>query len=145
MEDVDWGWSRDLSTGIAFFDGEHRLLIRCYHDLMRQVRQTMDPGRFRECFQSLKEQTRTHFAHEEQVMRNIAYPDFHPHKIAHDKVLADFDDFILNIGTGFAGDELSALAKHFKYWFRHHAQEHDVALLRYIDREGWGIRSVFKA
>jgi hemerythrin-like metal-binding protein len=136
MEDVDWGWSRDLSTGITFLDGEHRELIRCYRDLMRQVRLTMDPRVFRECFQSLREHARNHFAQEERVMRNIGYPSFHPHKIAHDKALADFDDFTLNIGTVFADDDLHALAKHFKYWFRHHVQEHDVALLRYIERGG---------
>jgi len=136
MENVDWGRSWDLSTGITFLDNEHRRLIRCYRDLVRHLRHTADPARFRVCFQSLNEQTRTHFAHEERVMRSIGYPGFHAHKIAHDKVLADFDDFTLVIGTVFADDDLSALAKHFKYWFRHHVQEHDVALLRYIDREG---------
>lgn len=125
-----------MSTGITFLDGEHRMLIRCYRDLMRQVRHTMDPSCFRQCFQSLKEQTRSHFAHEERVMRNIGYPGFHPHKIAHDKALADFDDLTLNIGTVFADDDLHALARHFKYWFRHHVQEHDVALFHYIDRRG---------
>ena len=69
-------------------------------------------------------------------MRNIGYPRFHPHKLAHDKVLADFDDFTLNIGAGFTDSDLGALVLHFKYWFRHHVQEHDVALLHYIDREG---------
>ena len=134
MEGADWGWSRDLSTGITFLDSEHRALIRCYRDLVRQVRDAVDPRCFRECFQSLKEQTRNHFAHEERVMRNIGYPGFHLHKIAHDKALTDFDDFILNIGTGFTENDLGALALHFKYWFRHHVKEHDVALFRYIDR-----------
>lgn len=134
MEDMDWGWSKDLSTGITFLDGEHRKLIRCYRDLVRHVRHTVDPMRFRGCFLALKANLQDHFAHEERVMRNIAYPHYHPHKIAHDKVLADFDDFTLNIGTVFADDDLQALARHFKYWFRHHVQQHDVALLRYIDR-----------
>jgi hemerythrin-like metal-binding protein len=134
MEDLDWRWFKELSTGITFLDREHRELLRSYGNLVRQVHDGADAKRFRECFQALKEQMTAHFAHEERVMRNIVYPDFHGHKIAHDKALADFDDFILNIGTVFADDDLKALAKHFKYWFRRHIEVHDVVLLRYIDR-----------
>ena len=127
MEDMDWGWSRELSTGIISLDVEHRRLIWCYRELVRHVRDTVDMARFRESFQSMKEHMRSHFAHEEQVMRNIGYPHFHRHKTAHDKVLADFGDFSLNIGTVFTENDLYALAKHFKYWLRHHVQEYDVA------------------
>jgi hemerythrin len=130
----DFHWSDDLSTAITFIDDEHQRLIERYHELVDALRRQIGVSRFLADIEKLAEDTQAHFLHEERVMRNIQYPDYSKHKAAHDRLTADFSDFIQNIGVGFSDDDLPALTEYFRYWFLSHVKEHDVKLKQYLDR-----------
>jgi hemerythrin len=132
--DRDLHWPEDLSTAITFLDEEHRELMRRYRALVDALRSKVDSSRFLEDIEKLAEDTQAHFLHEERVMRNIQYPDYSEHKAAHDRLTADFSDFIQNIGVGFSDGDLPALTEYFRYWFMSHVKEHDVKLKHYVDR-----------
>ena len=134
MGNGDWGWSDRLSTAITFLDDEHRNLAEHYLRLNQDAKGKTNLHDFTEDFKTLLENTRAHFAHEERVMRNINYPHYYAHKTAHDRLVDDFSDFLKNIGEGFVGHDLHALAEFFKYWFLDHVRDYDVQLRRFIDR-----------
>lgn len=127
-------WPDELSTAITFLDAEHRKLAQGYLELMRDVQDKTEPRHFLEDFRNLLEETRAHFVHEERIMGNINYPHLYEHRIAHNRLLDDFADFLNNIGNGFAKQDFHALAEYFKYWFLDHVRGYDVKLKFFIDR-----------
>ena len=130
----DFYWSDDLSTAITFLDEEHRRLIDRYHEVVDELQSNTDLSRFLDGMRRLADEARTHFTHEERVMRNIQYPDYSEHKAEHDRLASDFAAFIRNIGVGFSRKDLPALTEYFRYWFMNHLKEHDVKLSEFLDR-----------
>ena len=127
-------WTDELSTAVTFLDEEHRDVIQRYHELLDDLQEKRGSSRFLEDMNQLLEDTRAHFLHEEQVMRNIQYPGYWRHRAAHQKLINDFSDFIRNVGVGLSSEDLPALTEYFRYWFLNHVQEYDVKLKQFLDR-----------
>jgi hemerythrin len=79
-------WTASLSVGIPSFDEEHAQLV----GMMNQLYDAMKAGVGKEMvgrvLDGLIKYTRTHFAHEERVMQQHAYPAYPAHKAQHDSL-----------------------------------------------------------
>ncbi|MDX9690568.1 MAG: hypothetical protein EOM37_08955 [Proteobacteria bacterium] len=85
-------WNDSLSVQSPLFDAEHRRLMEHLNILYGFLGQ-QDSAGFDKALRQLLEATKSHFLHEETLMRKTAYPSYIPHKIAHDRFYAQIDDF----------------------------------------------------
>jgi hemerythrin len=80
-------WTEALSVGIDLIDEQHRELIDRINSLVRDVKQ----GRCRETIgdtiRFLENYAATHFAQEERLMEQHAYPEYSGHKGQHKEFL----------------------------------------------------------
>jgi hemerythrin-like metal-binding protein len=128
-------WSPALSVGVAQFDREHQRLIGYINDLRRAMSEGAGHRAVGTVLASLVNYTAAHFAHEESLLREHAYPGFVAHRKEHQaltaKVVAlqrDFD----------AGQTSLALEIHdlLTKWLRHHILETDRAYESFLNGKG---------
>jgi len=81
-------WSEELEVGIELMDTQHKELIEKFNTLMNAC----STGRGREELESsldfLCDYTVKHFSDEEELQRQINYPEFEKHKELHDNFKA---------------------------------------------------------
>ena len=83
MRLIEWG--KDLELGVESIDSEHRQLFSINNRLLVLIEDEEKSERAcREGIKYLKSHTMEHFAHEEQYMQSINYPDYEVHKRIHD-------------------------------------------------------------
>ncbi|MGB0748844.1 MAG: bacteriohemerythrin [Magnetospiraceae bacterium] len=69
-------WTEDLSVGNPYIDADHRGLF----DLIQELNQAnMTDGLLSNILRRLEDYTAYHFAREEEMMRDIGYPDYDAH------------------------------------------------------------------
>jgi hemerythrin-like metal-binding protein len=128
-------WSPGLSVGVTEFDREHQRLIGTINELRRAMSRGEGRHVVRSVLESLVEYARTHFAHEEQLLREHGYPGLAAHKKEHDditqKVAALREDF-------YRGNVSIALEIHdlLTGWLEHHIQETDKAYAQFLNQRG---------
>lgn len=76
----------EYKTGIELIDNEHRRLFEIIAEVKRLIHDEMMTDKYDEIIQllsSLREYTRFHFEHEEELMEAMHYPDLEIHCMAH--------------------------------------------------------------
>lgn len=80
-------WEDIYSVGVASIDEQHKKLF----DIANRFHEAYDKGHGRKIlgliFKELITYTQVHFAEEERLMREQNYPDYHRHKVNHEKLL----------------------------------------------------------
>lgn len=122
-------WKPEYSVGIDAVDHEHRELI----DLINRLHSELlanDAGLSAEpFFGDLLKAISSHFALEEQFMRERRYDQLRQHKDDHERLLDDIrdimDDFV-NQGSVVNAE----LATRLDAWFTRHFETHDARLHR---------------
>lgn len=77
-------FTKDLETGNAIIDKEHRELIDAVNRLMDACSEGNVSTRMGETIKFLNDYVNRHFTHEEQLQQKSGYPGFTPHKAFHD-------------------------------------------------------------
>lgn len=80
-------WSQDLSVGIDEIDEQHKELFRRINRLVESVRQSRCRETIPEVIRFLEEYVITHFANEEEYMKEFDYPGYEAHKAQHKEFL----------------------------------------------------------
>jgi hemerythrin-like metal-binding protein len=116
-------WSRSFSVQVSKMDQEHQRLI----DLINKLYTAMREGRGKEAIGSvldeLIEYTKTHFAHEEQLMRESGYAGYDDQKRAHEALINQVMETKQKLA---AGAVLSQEVMSFlKSWLVNHIQGMD--------------------
>lgn len=97
-------WSESLSVGYRLLDTDHKRLIDLInklHDATAQQGHT--PAAVLEALNALIDYTKAHFTHEETLMHKTGYPQYIPHKIEHDRLMQQVDDFRKRYEAGQTG------------------------------------------
>ena len=124
-------WSPNLSVGIDFMDNEHQELmvaINQLHELLSSGQQE----RLADSLTELLRQTREHFEHEENTMREKGYRHLTHHKHLHDALLEELEEFRDRSASHemHAGTELSDFLKD---WLLEHILESDKHLGGFLE------------
>lgn len=112
--------TRDLETGNAIIDGEHRELFRAVSQLMDscskgQGRASMEPA-----IQFLLGYVEKHFSHEERLQQNSRYPGYTAHKTFHTGYRKTLGEIVSQIpATGPSVMDLSRLNQHIAVLINH--------------------------
>lgn len=88
-------WTKDLETGNATIDGQHKELIEAINNLLTACSQGKGRDALKETTSFLYNYTSKHFADEEKLQLASKYPDYTNHKQYHEgfkKVVRDIMD-----------------------------------------------------
>ncbi len=113
-------WSDRYSVGIARIDAQHRKLV----DLINELHEAMLAGRgnavIEKTLDALAAYTVSHFASEEGLMKQCAYPGYAEQKAEHEKLLAQLK-LLQEKSRGKGGIALTLeLASFLKHWLIDH-------------------------
>lgn len=128
-------WGPNLRVGITLIDQQHERLVA----LINALNDTMGAGKSRSVLAGILDElisyTNTHFASEEDLMRQHAYGDAPSHKSEHSQLLAKVADFKQQFDSGntkIAGSLLTFLCD----WLSEHILGTDMRFGRTLLEKG---------
>jgi hemerythrin len=126
------GWNADHDTGHDAVDAQHRELFRLHGDASQAARGG-DAAAALAALHSLLQGTREHFAFEERLMTETAYPRRDEHAAIHADFVADLASLVAEAGR----DACSGLVRlwldsRYASWWRLHVRANDAALARHV-------------
>lgn len=128
-------WNDSLSVKIKQFDDQHKKLV----DMVNQLFDAMKAGKgnqvLGDILKSLISYTQTHFAAEEQVMKQHAYPDFEAHKKEHNALVMQVLDLQKQFQSGKPVLTQSVMT-FLRDWLAKHIQGDDKKYGVYLNAKG---------
>ena len=79
-------WKEEYSVGVRDIDSQHQRILGILNRLHAAMQQGAGSRAVEDLSSDLLDYTRTHFAHEEQLMARANYPALPPHRKAHQKL-----------------------------------------------------------
>lgn len=105
--------TKELETGNAVIDSEHRELFRAVNKLMEECGKGKGRAALEPTLKFLLDYVDTHFAHEEQLQKKCNYPNLAAHHTFHENYKSKLREIAKQIpATGATVAELSALNMH---------------------------------
>ena len=110
--EIEWGntrveWSRAFEIGVASMDAEHRRLLELVNDFQTAVNEDGKVAKVEKAIIEVIEFAKTHFEHEEELMRTNGYEGLDSHIRVHAKLTAALDRMRENL---YSGDRVKARA-----------------------------------
>jgi hemerythrin len=124
-------WDDKYNTGHKIVDIQHQELFQMVNDLHDAIASEQDKDSIIKALEKLSSHTLHHFATEETLMVKIGYPHLKVHKKKHEDLVKNANEIIEGYRTG-RFVLTSAVSKLLSDWLRHHIQEDDKALVKYI-------------
>ncbi|MDO9308959.1 MAG: bacteriohemerythrin [Deltaproteobacteria bacterium] len=113
-------WSRSYSVGVNQMDSEHQRLIDIINNLYTAMRSGRSKDAIGSILDELVEYTKTHFAHEERLMKESGYTGFDEQKRAHEALISQVIEIQGKYRSGTAlGQEVMSFLKN---WLVNHIQ-----------------------
>jgi hemerythrin len=130
-------WTRDLSVGVESIDVQHQELFRRLNALLVAIGDQRQEQEVLVTLAFLGDYVVSHLADEEQLMREIGYPELPVHLAEHGQLSGAFG----RLSTRFARHGIDAvLAKDVESelcdWLVRHVQRTDRALGEWLSRRG---------
>ncbi len=135
MLDFKFDWCKEVETGIALMDTQHKELFRIGRDVEQLVichcigatnKQLLD------IVLELRDYVCYHCYHEEELMKENNYPDYEKHKKRHDELI----QFILSVDCRKLSEEpytiLRKVKTYLQDWIFNHLLVDDVDLGQYL-------------
>jgi hemerythrin len=82
-------WNDSLKIGLEEIDNQHHELVVIYNELCDAIEARAGSAHTLRILQHLGHYTSVHFATEEALMRMLEYPEYEPHKKAHDALIEE--------------------------------------------------------
>ena len=89
--------TKDLETGNAIIDNEHRQLLQAVNSLLDACKNGQGRDAVMPTLKFLLDYVDKHFAHEEQLQIKAGYPDFAAHKAFHQSYKAQLKEIASQI------------------------------------------------
>lgn len=128
-----FNWSKDMEVGNTLLDSEHKELLAKINDFMSACSQGKGRSEILNTLQFLKNYTKTHLEHEEELQRKSGYPDYQNHRKLHQK----FVDEVNRLEKQFSqsGESIVMVGEinlHLGNWFISHIKNEDTKLTAYL-------------
>ena len=112
-------WSDKYSVGINSIDVQHKQLIALINKLFEALSTGKGDQALAPILNELIVYTKTHFAYEERLFTQYAYPDSSPHKADHGKLAAQVLDIQKQMEAGKVGLSVGTMT-FLKEWLSNH-------------------------
>jgi hemerythrin-like metal-binding protein len=76
-------WTTEFSVGVPDLDNEHQFLFSALNDFYEGLRLGAPKESLNELIDNVVKYTRMHFAHEENFMESVGYPELESHRAEH--------------------------------------------------------------
>jgi len=131
--EMHYVWVRDLETGNAVIDEQHKRLFAAQYKLFEAYRSGREQQGAAEILQFLTAYTLEHFADEEKLLQESGYPEYAAHKQLH----AEFGDVIQKLAAkwslhGPSDDLLLEVCTVIHEWLVIHIKQEDRKFVQYI-------------
>lgn len=126
-------WTDDLKTGNEQIDSEHKSLIEAVNKLLDACSQGKGRAEISGTVKFLKNYTKTHFGHEEELQKKYCYPDYENHVKYHKgfiKIVQDISDKLEK--TGPTVQLVGEINMQMGNWLTHHIKNEDVKVAKHI-------------
>lgn len=120
-----------VPIGYRLIDTDHMRLMDLINKLHDVSGQTSDTKVIEAVLAELIAYTKTHFTHEETLMRKTAYPQFIPHKISHDRLMTQIEDFRKRLTAGQVGVSSDTML-FLRTWLCDHVAQVDIHLGKWL-------------
>lgn len=134
MKRIEWDGS--LATGHDLVDDQHKVLLSIFNEYVDSVRSGRDPQTVEATLVRLSDYASTHFAEEEQLMRDVGYPDelIRAHTAEHRRLSERTRELILAYRVG--EESSGMLTTLLREWLADHIGGADRELVRHIGLVG---------
>ncbi len=102
-------FTKDLETGNALIDREHRELLAAANKLMEACSSGKGRGQMSETVKFLNDYVERHFADEEKLQKQSGYPGYESHRAFHEKYKQTLRE--ITAGISDSGISIADLAK----------------------------------
>ena len=125
-------WTSTLSIGVAELDAQHEELFRRF-DRLLDAMLARDRSEASHLIAFLQHYVRDHFAAEERLMREVAYPDAMLHAAEHAAFSSEIDTLArLLADEGASARLVLRLEREVTSWLQGHVSSTDHALARFV-------------
>ena len=127
-----FAWHKKYNTGILKIDDQHRLIVDCINELTHEQAIFKHPSMIEQLLETLDDYILTHLTEEEELMKEIGYPDLEEHKEKHAFFIAKFEELKLLITED--NKPISGNIKLLTFlsdWFLDHIQVEDQKYVPY--------------
>jgi hemerythrin len=131
-------WNDSYSVNVDSIDSQHQTLFRLAGDLHRAILAGAVKASLGELLVRLVQYTETHFAYEEELMRQADYPELTAHKREHDDLARRVRDFQKDFEEGRIGTAIGLL-QFLKEWLQKHLTESDHKYTPYLRAKGLAV------
>jgi len=121
-------WKDYYSVGEPALDAEHRQVIECINDLHAALQSPDAAVVTKRVLDKIVQYTHSHFAHEEQRLKEVGFPAFEAHKALHDAMRQRTIGLRTHLNLVTARDAMVFL----KDWWLEHIQGEDKLYSSYI-------------
>ena len=126
-------WSEDFETGIKDIDRQHKELFQRVNKFLEACDQSHCKEEVDPILKFLEGYTLIHFATEEKLQQQYAYPDYSSHKAAHEEFLSSLGELKTRYKKDGPNDYLALLTYDFMInWFINHIVTEDKALCHFL-------------
>lgn len=136
LEPINIG--RDAGEDPGDLDGAHRELLDLYNRIIWACHHEAGVIPVRERIRTFVMYALWHFAAEEELMRELHYPDRASHKADHVRLQQDAEDFVESVGDALRLTDMPAIARYFNHWLARHMAHHDEPLRAFVKRARLG-------
>ena len=109
-------WQEFYSVGNEELDQQHKVLLKIINDLFTTAGESNRCQAMPDVLERLFQYTLTHFEREEQLMRQVRYPEYAAHKASHDLMRAETER-LRQTWTTTTGAKLLTFLKN--WWLNH--------------------------
>jgi hemerythrin len=128
-------WDDRLSVGVKSIDDQHKELVKMVNQLAEAMAAGKGQDAMGQVFNGLVKYTVSHFAHEEKLMSDHAYPQAVDHKKQHSDLKAQAIGLQNKAKEG--GTVVTMETLHFlKDWLLHHIKGTDKAFGSFLNTKG---------
>jgi hemerythrin len=128
-------WSDNLSVNVTQIDEQHKKLVGMLNDLHDAMKQGKGGDTSGKVLSGLVEYVATHFATEEKLMKEHAYPEYLKHKLEHDALTKQALDLQKQFQEGKPVLTVE-LMKFLKDWLSNHILGTDKKYGPYLNSKG---------
>lgn len=126
-------WTKDLETGNAQIDAEHKELIRAINNLITACSAGNGRNELNRTMDFLEQYTKTHFQHEQTLQLQSGYPDYANHKKYHEGFIKVVDNLSARLKSEGASIMLvGEINRQLAGWLVNHIKNEDVKVARHI-------------
>ncbi len=127
-------WYDNYNIGSTVIDNQHRAMVAIISRLQKALLEGHEELELGNTLRFLVDYTRHHFHDEEELMKNIGFPELERQREMHRRLVSDVNRILLNLKHGKTIDPIE-MTDYLVDWLMHHILHEDKKISKYLKPE----------